>query len=189
MKEIEELRKENKELYLEMKEYPNKIRVSNFGNVQFSSNGVWVSKKLRTTTNGYLKFNRKSYVNGVKVNNTYLVHREVAKLFLQPNDSGQLQVNHKNGIKSDNRVENLEWVTAKQNNDHAVTTGLKASPIGSSNHRSILSEESVKHIYYRAKFLKEKASDLAKEYGVSKNTIFDVVSKRSWNHVWIKYAI
>ena len=51
------------------------------------------------------------------------VHRLVASAFL-PNPDKLPEVNHKNGDTHDNRVENLEWVTRKQNAMHAVDTGL-----------------------------------------------------------------
>jgi hypothetical protein len=54
----------------------------------------------------------------------YLIHRIVALTYLDNIDKKPC-VNHKNGIKSDNRVENLEWCTYSENNKHAFRTGLK----------------------------------------------------------------
>lgn len=55
------------------------------------------------------------------------VHRLVAEVFLEPDESRPF-VNHKNGVKTDNRAANLEWVTAGENVRHAVRTGLLSMP-------------------------------------------------------------
>lgn len=54
------------------------------------------------------------------------IHRLLAETFI-PNPHNKDQVNHINGVKSDNRIENLEWVTQSENTIHAFKTGLMPS--------------------------------------------------------------
>jgi hypothetical protein len=76
-------------------------------------------------TSPYMVVNLKSRdEHGNKIQLNRLVHRLIAQAFI-PNPLSKKQVNHKNGNKVDNRIENLEWVTQEENMQHAYDTGLK----------------------------------------------------------------
>ena len=74
------------------------------------------------THRGVLGTSREYYAININ-KHEYRVHRLVAAAFLEMK-SGMTLVNHRNGIKTDNRVTNLEWIDAKGNARHAVETGL-----------------------------------------------------------------
>lgn len=75
--------------------------------------------KYSTDSDGYLRVSFS--INGNK--KTKRIHRLVAELFIK-NPMNKRTVNHKNGIKTDNRSSNLEWATRLENNRHAQSTGL-----------------------------------------------------------------
>lgn len=79
-------------------------------------------KKQRIGKNGYVTV--ALVINDV-TKNTYL-HRIIAEAFV-PNPNNYSVVNHINGLKTDNRIENLEWCTSSHNNKHAIDNGLRTA--------------------------------------------------------------
>lgn len=93
--------------------------VSNLGNVRSLKNKKVKILKLIKRETGYIFINL--YKN--KKIHHKSVHRLVASTFI-PNPQNKFQVNHIDGDKTNNKVENLEWCTAKENSQHAWNTGL-----------------------------------------------------------------
>lgn len=107
------------------------------------------------------------------------IHRAVACTFI-PNIYNLPQVNHKDGNKENNYVENLEWVTAQENTIHAYKNGL--TPTGEKSVFSKLTKEDVEYIrsHHIPKDKDYGSAALARKYNVHPSTISKIVHKKSW---------
>jgi hypothetical protein len=94
-----------------MKSFEGIYSISNLGRIRSERNGIILS--MWEDKDGYLRVNLK--VEGEVYQR--LVHRLVGENFIS-NPYNKKQINHKNGIRNDNRVENLEWCTASENANH-----------------------------------------------------------------------
>lgn len=115
------------EIWLPVKGYEDVAEVSNFGSVR-TIDRVVSSGQRRKGKVLALYLNKQGYMTVClcrkSKSKSFLVHRLVAAAFVA--GSGP-QVNHMNGIKTDNRTENLEWCSASDNQKHAFRTGLNKS--------------------------------------------------------------
>lgn len=121
------------------------------------------------------------------------VHRLVAEAFIH-NPDKKPQVNHINGIKDDNRVNNLEWVTPKENIIHGYKNSLmnshkrrgeRKNTQGENHPKARLTEEEVKSM--REKNAKDpkkfNSVKLSKMFGVSAGYVRLVLTRKRWNHI------
>lgn len=106
-----------------------------------------------------------------------LVHRLVAEAFLGPCPEG-MTVNHKNGDKTDNRAENLEYLTNGDNVKHAWSTGL-VNNRGERNHHAVLNEDDVREIR-RRRSEGAKLKELANEFGVTISNVGYIARGHTW---------
>jgi hypothetical protein len=155
--------------------------VSNFGRVRSlykigrpASGGI---RQPTTTKKGYLRLTLS--IDGKLVGK--FVHTLVLTSFIGPKPTPHHQCNHKNGIKTDASLSNLEWCTPQQNNDHAVKTGLWIPKIGENHGRSKVSMRQVQQI--RKLEGKFTASTLSKRFGVTPTAINSIWKRRNWRHV------
>lgn len=167
------------EIYKPIKGYELAYAVSNLGNVKSFRKPHRRCEKILKPVDIGGKVSGYSVVDlgdGKKIVR-HLLHRLVAVTFLD-NPENKTQVNHKNGIKKDNRLENLEWNTRSENQLHSIATGLR-STVGIKNSQCKLSNEDVLKIFND----KRTYSITSKEYGVSISTISDIKRGYSWSHV------
>ena len=176
-----------KEIWKDIAGYEGLYQVSNLGRIKSLDkripsklrNQVYTVKKGKmlvpncNNNSGYFK------VRLTKEGKTFncLVHRLVAEAFLQNNDN-KPQVNHKDGNKLNNKVENLEWSTNKENRKHALANNLHVC--GEKCTWSKLTEENV--IFIRAN-KDASAKELAEKFNVSVSTIKDIINNRTWKQL------
>jgi len=110
---------------------------------------------------------------------TAKVHRLVAEAFVL-NQENKPQINHINGIKTDNKPENLEWCTSKENTQHAHKIGLCNS--GSKNSRAKLNKKQILEIRNTYNPNVVSLSFLAKKYNVSKKAILLIIQKKTYKN-------
>ena len=174
-----------KEIYKPIHGYESKYMISNLGNVMSLD---------------YQNIRKPTVLNPVKHHLGYLfvhlgqnkikmVHTLVAEAFI-PNPEGKKFVNHIDGNKQNNVVSNLEWVTTKENVNHAIRTGLRDPH--KNNHpkgKNVVNSRSVDQYSLSGEFIKrwECVSDAARAVGCYPAAIINNAlgrTKKTHGFVW-----
>jgi hypothetical protein len=125
----------------------------------------------------------------------FYIHDLVAKGFIPNKDKAKNQVNHLNGDKSGNYMENLEWTTNLDNIHHAISTGLRKSLYGENHPKNKYSRDFISKIcelleknFSPRKILKQlNINCIGKEYHQYKRLIKHIKNREQWKEVSLKY--
>lgn len=152
-----------------LKEFPNYI-IQDDGQVWSKGAGKFLAKGL--SHNGYSMV----ILQHNCVRKTVRVGRLIGECFI-PNPENKPTINHKNGIKTDDRAENLEWATCSENTIHFYKTGLQT---GSHGERSAFHKLKLKQVREIRKFKNPNCKELARKYNVSPRTIYRILIGETW---------
>lgn len=169
-KEVQTI-EEAKEIWKDINGY----KISNFGKI--------IGKRGRELKQyiGVAGYKGVSSVDLGELGKTTLVHRAVALAFI-PNPNNLPEVNHKDGNKLNNCVNNLEWVTKEDNQKHA--SFILGKRIGKDCYMTQLTEETVLKIYNDYKENKKATyQDMADKYGTSKSNVAHIVLGIDWKYL------
>lgn len=175
---------DTQEIWKDIIGYEGLYQVSNLGRIKsFQSNRGIRSYdnilKLQKTNRKYLYV--VLYKN--KIGKIYTIHKLVMLTFKLNEKFDYKQVNHIDGYKENNYIDNLEWCTASENIQHAYDKGLIKSPKGENHGRSKLNENQVKQIRLDYKNKKFNQKQLSEIFNVTQHTIWRVINNKNWTHI------
>lgn len=154
--------------------------------------------RYRKRNNSFTKIGKKQQHGYIAVNcningkdKQIYGHRIVGKLFITNKIKEKIHINHKNGIRHDNRVENLEWVTPGENNIHSIEVLGKDYSIVSEKLKKIVGTQKAsaklddeKVVQIRKMLQNNKTCiHISKIFNVNRRTIGDIKNNKSWKHV------
>ena len=170
--------------------YEGLYEVSNKGRVRRTGKayGAAVPGKILGYGDGGVGYVKVRLYTGNCKCKTFRVHHLVLAAFVGPCPDGMV-CNHKNGIKSDNRVENLEWVTYSQNTQHGFDVLHRDTPRGEGHGMAKLSEDQVieiRRLYLTGNYSQHQ---LAKMFNIGRRGIQAVVTLGTWKHIKANYHV
>lgn len=170
-----------KEIWKNIKGFSGRYQVSSFGRIRsFCKYDNGEILRNNADSNGYESIQLSSAQRVYR----HRIHRLVANAFLKK-EKNKNEVNHKDGNKKNNCVENLEWVNRSENNKHAYNNGFKVPFIlkGEQHGRAKLSDIDVLKIRSLYKPREISLNMLAVRFSVSKRSVGRIIHGFSWAHI------
>lgn len=168
------------EIWKDVVGYEGVYSVSNHGRIRRD-------KPAERTTPGYIiknSTNTHGYVQAClskdDISRTHTVHKLVAEAFIHPR-IGNMTINHKDGNKRNNSVNNLEYLSVKDNIHHNMPSGNYL--VGEKHYRAKMKESQVLEIRRKYQGTRKSLVELSNEYGVSTHSISAIVYRINWRHI------
>ncbi len=130
-------------------------------------------KKFDTSCKGYKRVTMGRFGKTKRA----FVHRIVAEYFI-PNPHNHPIINHKNGVRTDNRVNNLEWCNYSHNSKHGYDFNGRINPLRKLTTKQV--SEIRENVFYSGYFISKNAKEYAKKFNVHLDTIRNVVKRRCY---------
>lgn len=187
------------EIWKDIPGYEGRYQASTFGRIKSLDRTIkqicrWGCEVEKTHRGKILKIDKKINNSGyhfVSLGDgpTHAVHSVVMITFVGPRPFEKAHINHKDGDKKNNRIDNLEYVSCKENLRHAQDTGLykdrnakfSVRVRGEGNPKARLTESQVREIYNLASEM--NAKETAELYGVSKSLVHRIRQHRIWTYL------
>ena len=171
-----------KEIWKDVVGYEGLYMVSNKGNCKRIELFGKPLKKIRLRK---LAINQEGYcrvfLSNYNTKKTFSIHRLVAQAFI-PNPENKPYVNHIDSNPSNNKVNNLEWVTAKENVKHAMQKGrMSFFKKGENNKLAVLKDKDI--ILIRKMNGKKTQKEIAKIFNISQCHVSEIVRRLQWKHI------
>lgn len=175
------------EIWKDIKGFENRYQISSFGNVKSLSKRKGWGKgymtkehlmKPKISNNKYLQIG----LRGINNKKWFLIHKLVIETFIGIRPKG-MYIDHKDGIKHNNNVFNLEYVSPSENRMRAISMGLIINPRGEGNIKAKLTEEKVlemRRLFSSGGYTK---AELGRMFGVSDGMACDIINKKFWKHL------
>lgn len=168
--------------------YDGKYQISNAGRVRSYQPQYVINKGYVNTGVHFMKPNDNGHgykyvdLNGNGFRDRRYVHRLVAEYFLPDGFKTGMEVNHKDGDKSNNRLSNLEWLTPLDNKKHAIRSGLVDNRGSKSTHTHLndLQATAIKRLHNNKLMT---TGEIMALFNVSRHTVLDISSGKSFDYL------
>jgi len=169
------------EIWKDIENYEGLYKISNFGNIKAMPKKAGFNNRKEKLLK--YKINQFGYLTiGLCKNSKrkwFMIHRLIANAFIS-SIKNKPQVNHKDGNKQNNHIDNLEWCTSSENLKHAFKIGLRNGN-GEKHSQHKLKNEDI--LWIRKNHQDYSRENLSKKYNISKSNLCLIINNKTWNHI------